>query len=319
MAFVYPSEEELSRPLSFGPEEGKPTKLRFEGYLPVHELAADEVHSHMHELPADDTAVNKALQQPRKKAPRPNKASRTFRHAQLAARQFIQHRRRRADGVVTERVDADSRLPISVIELILALLDVRGVARGSEERLVGDAYCAGVRAPERPCPTSAGELYDRLIYSRDSARSQGRGAIPLASWLLRSCDPGARFDAAFCVTWAELPQLLKPVIAEMRASLGYMEAFRSRLDLETEGCDYWLDLSHLRQCVFRLTGFWPHDSEHSHEAWAFGLPEDMVRLLYPQCDRFDHAEMALNLDEVLVGPTWDKLVKLEAIARLNQW
>lgn len=199
-----------------------------------------------------------------------------------------------------------------MIELILAHLDIRGVAQGLEQ---DRTYCAGLRAPERPHPTSAGGLYDRLICSRDAA--QWHSFHPLASWLLR-CDLAARFDAASCITWTELPGLLRPVIEEMRACLSYIEAFQSRLDLETLGCDYWLDLSQLRQSVFRLTGFWPRDTGHDHEAWAFGLPEDLARLLYPQCGKFDHADMSLNLDEIVVGPAWDKLLKLEAITRLHQ-
>lgn len=213
----------------------------------------------------------------------------------------------------TRRDDVDERLPLSVIELLLAQLDIRGAARDAGEE---GADSFGVRAPVRPCPTSAEELYDRLVYSRDVQRR--RRSHPLAWRLLGSCDPVARHDSAYLVTWAELPMLLEPVVAEMKLCLGYMAVFRSRLDLESQGCDYWLDLSQLRKCVFRLTGFWARDIEHDLEAWAFGLPENLIRLLYPQCGRFDHEQMAINLDEVIMGPAWDRLVKLESIVRLHQ-
>lgn len=58
--------------------------------------------------------------------------------------------------------------------------------------------------------------------------------------------------------------------------------------------------------------------EHDAEAWAFGLPEDLVRLLYPQGGRFDHGEMAMNLDEVVIGPGWEGLAELEGIVRSRQ-
>lgn len=302
-AFAYSSE--LSLPLSFG-YGVKLIEPISDVYLPAQELPADDLH--FHELLVDDSAVGSVQQRANKKAPRPNKASRAFRHAQLAARQFVQQRRRRPDAAVAKR----ERLPLSVIELILAHLDIRGAAHGSED---DDTY-AGVRAPERPCPASAGGLYDRLVCSQHAARRQR--SSPIASWLLRSCDPAARSDAEFCIEWTELPELLGPVVEDMRACLSYIEAFQSRLDLKTDRCDYWVDMSHLRQCVFRLTGFWQRDTEHNHEAWAFGLPEDLSRLLYPQCGKLDHAEMSLNLDEVILGPAWDKVMKLEAITRLHQ-
>ncbi|KAG8168182.1 hypothetical protein KVR01_003871 [Diaporthe batatas] len=299
MAFAYSSYEELSLPISLG-HSGKLIDLSSDDRLPQ-ELPADDLR--FHELPVDDIAVDSCAQRRPKKAPRPNKASRAFRHAQLAARQFIRQRQHTADAAVAKRVESNEHLPLSVIELVLSHLDVRGVAQNSEED--------GAWIPE-----CAGGLYNRLVYSRHAARRQA--FKPLASWLLRSCDPAARFDAAFCVTWTGLPQLLRPIIEDMRACLSYIEAFQSCLDLETEGCDYWLDLTHLRECVFRLTGFWPHDIKHDEEAWAFGLPEVLIRLLYPQCGRFDHADMSMNLDEVIVGPAWNKLMKLEAIIRLHE-
>ncbi|KAG6367344.1 hypothetical protein INS49_001532 [Diaporthe citri] len=295
MAFSYSSKEELSLPLSTGHKESF--------------IELDSESTQIYELPAEDvnTAPN---QQPGNKAPRPNKASRAFRHAQLAVNQFIQ-RRHRAN--VTPRRDDDDRLPLPVIELILAHLDIRDAA--AEEDSQGLLY--GARAPAMPCPTSAAELYGRLVYSRAVARRES-SPCSLAWRLLGSCDPAARHDPASCVTWGELPRLLGPVAAEMRACLGYVAAFRSQLDLRAEGCDHWLDLSHLRLCVLRLTGYWPHDVEHDHEAWAFGLPEDLTRLLYPQGGRFDHGEMAMNLDEVIIGPGWERLVKLEGIIRFHQ-
>ncbi|KAK7720912.1 hypothetical protein SLS64_001205 [Diaporthe eres] len=295
MAFSYSSKEELSLPLSTTHEE-KPVEL-------------DGLSTQIHELAAEDINTPAHHQQPGEKVPRPNKASRAFRHAQLAVNQFIQ---RRQMANVSPRRDEDERLPLTVIELILAHLDIRDAAAE-----VDSQGLYGVRAAAMPCPTSAAELYDRLVYSRAVAR---RGSSPssLAWRLLGSCDPAARHDPALCITRDELPRLLGPVVAEMRACLGYVAAFQSLLDLETEGCDHWLDLSHLRLCVFRLTGYWPHDIDHDHEAWAFGLPEDLTRLLYPQGGRFDHREMAMNLDEVIIGPGWERLVKLEGIIRFHQ-
>ncbi|KAH8754116.1 hypothetical protein F5883DRAFT_187039 [Diaporthe sp. PMI_573] len=288
-AILYSLEEEPTLPLSFGHEK----LIELDGdYMPVHELPAEDVNSSLQQ---------RIQQRPGKKAPRPNKASRAFRHAQLAVRSFIQRRRRRV-YVAPRHNDVDDRLPLSVIELLLTQLSIRAPARNKE----GDEDFVGARSPARPCPTSADQLYDRLVYSRDVARR-------------RKCHhPAARHELAYCVTWAELPWLLEPVLAEMKACLDYMETFRGRLNLETEGCDYWLDMSHLRRCIFRLMGFWPHDIEHDLEAWAFGLPEDLTRLLYPQCGRFDHEEMAFNLDEVIIGPVWDRLFKLENIVRLHQ-
>lgn len=305
-AIPYSFKDEPTLPLSFGHED---KLIKLDGdYMPIHELPAENFK--FYELPTED--VNSPpQQQPRKKAPRPNTASRAFRHTQLAVRQFIQRRRRRVDAAPRRHnCDADDCLPLPVIELLLAHLDIRGAARNKEDEEDFDV----ARSPARPCPTSADELYDRLVYSRDVARRR-RSHRPLAWRVLGSCDPAARHDLAYCVTWAELPRLLEPVVAEMKACLGYMEAFRNCLNLKAEGCDYWLDLSPLRQCVFRLTGFWPHDIEHDFEAWAFGVPEDLTRLLYPQCGWFDHEEMAFNLDEVIIGPTWDKL---ENIVRLQQ-
>lgn len=300
-AFPYSSKEELSLPLSTAHGENL-VELDGES-TQIHELAAEDVNT----IP---------YQQPGEKAPRPNKASRAFRHAQLAVNHFIQ-RRHRADA--TPRRDEDDRLPLPVIELILAHLDIRDAAatEGDSRQGLPD----GARAPARPCPTSAAELYDRLVYSRAVARRESSSpASTLARRLLGSCDPAAaRHGRTPCVvTWGELPRLLAPVAAEVRACLGGVAAFRAQLDLQSEGgCDRWLDLSHLRVCVFRLTGFWPHDVEHDAEAWAFGLPEDLTRLLYPQGGRFDHAEMAMNLDEVIVGPAWERLVKLEGIVRFH--
>lgn len=293
-AFSYPSKEELSLPLSTAHGENL-VELDAES-TQIHELAAEDVNT----LP---------YQQPGKRAPKPNKASRAFRHAQIAVNQFIQ-RRHRADA--TPGRDEDDRLPLPVIELILAHLDIRDAAtEGDSQGLLG-----GSRAPAMPCPSSAAELYDRLVYSRAVARRESSPSS-LARRLLRSCDPAARHDPAPCLTWDELPRLLGPVAAEIRACLGYVAAFRSQLDLKSEGCDHWLDLTHLRLCVFRLTGYWPHNVEHDHEAWAFGLPEDLTRLLYPQGRRFDHREMAMNLDEVIIGPGWERLVKLEGLIRFH--
>lgn len=288
-AFSYSSKKELSLPLSTTHEE-KPVELDGD-CTQIYELAAEDVNTPAHQ------------QQPGEKAPRPNKASRAFRHAQLAVNQFIQ---RRQMANVSPRRDEDERLPLPVIELILAHLDIRDAAAE-----VDSQGLYGVRAPAMPCPTSAAELYDRLVYSRAVARRESSPSS-LAWRLLGSRDP------ALCVTRDELPCLLGPVVAEMRACLGYVAAFRSLLDLETEGSDHWLDLSHLRLCVFRMTGYWPHDIDHDHEAWAFGLPEDLTRLLYPQGGRFDHREMAMNLDEVIIGPGWERLVKLEGIIRFHQ-
>ncbi|KKY37633.1 hypothetical protein UCDDA912_g02389 [Diaporthe ampelina] len=297
MAFPCLSKEELGLPLSADYQE-KLTEL-------------DGERTQIFELPAEDVS-GPTHQQPGEKAPRPNKARRVFRHAQLAVNQFIQ-RQRRADKA-PERDDEDDLLPLSVIELIIAHLDIRDAA-GEED---SQEDLNGARSPARPCPTSADALYDRLVYSRAVARRGSSSASSLAWWLLESCDPAARRDPAFCVTRSELPHLLGPVVAEMRALLGYVAAFRSLLDLRTEGCDHWLDLSRLRTCVFRLAGYWPHDTEHDLEGWAFGLPEDMARLLYPQGGRFDHREMAMNLDGVIIGPGWVNLVKLESIIRLYQ-
>lgn len=275
--------------------------------LPLYEepIELEGESTQIHELPADvDTAPD---EQPGHKAARPNKAHRAFRHAQLAVNQFV---RRRHSADETPR-DNDNRLPLPVIELILAHLDVRDAA---EDR---QAFY-GTRAPARPCPSSADELYDRLMYSAGIAR---REPLSLAQRVLGSCDPAAsRHDrrTAFCVTRDEIARLLQPVIAEMRACLFGVAAFRSQLDLKTEGCDYWLDLTHLRSCVFRLTGYWPHDVDHDLETWAFGLPEDLARLLYPQGGVFDHREMAMNLDEVIIEPGWEGLAKLENILRHHQ-
>lgn len=282
-AFPYPSKEDLALPLFAGHEE----KLI--------------------ELPAEDFNTPPP-QQPGEKAPRPNKARRVFRHAQLAVNQFVQ-RRRRTDG----SREGDDRVPLPMVELILAHLDIRGAAPEEDDRQV--LYRA--RAPVRPCPSSADELYDRLVYSRAVARRESSPSS-LARRVLESCDPAQRHDPASCVTWDELPRLLKPAVEDMKACLGYVAAFRSRLDLETEGCDHWLDLTHLRARVFRLTGYWPHDTDNDLEAWAFGLPEDLVRLLYPQGGRFDHREMAMNLDGVILGPGWERVVKLEGIIGFHQ-
>lgn len=284
-AFPYPSKEELSIPL-----------IELEGESnQIFELSAEDVNTTTHPYPGN-------------RAPRPDKARRAFRHAQIAVNQLIQRRR----GADVPRGE-DDRLPLPMIELLLAHLDIRGAADEA-----GNQVFFEVRAPARPCPSSADEPYDRLAYSRAVARRESSHSS-LARRLLGSCDPAARRpDLEFCVTWAELPRLLEPVIAEMRVCLGYVAAFRSLLDLKSEGCDHWLDLSQLRTCVFRLTGYWPHDVEHDAEAWAFGLPEDLVRLLYPQGGRFDHGEMAMNLDEVVTGPGWEALAKLEGIARSRQ-
>lgn len=293
-AFSYSSKEELALPGSSG------HGAKF--------IELDGESTQIHELPAEDVNAPAHQQQPGEKAPRPNKANRAFRHAQIAVNQFIQ-RRHRAE--VTPRRNEDDRLPLPVIELILAHLDIRDAATEKDSQ---GLY--GVRAPAMPCPTSAAELYDRLVYSRAVARREASHSS-LAWRLLGSCDPAARHDPALCLTRDEIPRLLRPVVAEMRACLGYVAAFRSLLDLKTEGCDHWLDLSHLRLCVFRLTGYWPHDIEHDHEAWAFGLPEDLTRLLYPQGGRFDHREMAMNLDEVIIGPGWERLMKLEGMIRFH--
>lgn len=291
-AFPYPSKEDLALPLSAGHEE----KL----------IELDGEFTQIYELPAED--FNTALpQQPGETAPRPNKARRVFRHAQLAVNQLIQ-RRRRADGPR----DADNRVPLPMIELILAHLDIRDAAEGDRQA----SY--GAREPARPCPSSADELYDRLVYSRAVARRESSSPPSLARRVLESCDPAQRHDPASCITWDELPGLLGPAIVEMKACLGWIAGFRSLLDLETEGCDHWLDLTHLRMCVFRLTGYWPHDVDNDLEAWAFGLPEDLVRLLYPQGGRFDHREMAMNLDGVIIVPGWERVVKLEGIIRFHQ-
>lgn len=296
-AFPYLSKEELALQLSGNHQE----KL----------IELDAESTQIFELPAEDFS-GPAHQRHGEKAPRPNRARRAFRHAQLAVNQFIQ-RQRRAD-TTPKRVDEDDRLPLPAIELILAHLDIRDAAREEDTQEDFD----GTRAPSQPCPASAGELYGRLVYSRAVARVEASSAASLAWRLLGTCDPAARHDPAVCVRRDELQGLLGPVVAEVRALLGYVAAFRSLLDLETEGCDRWLDLSHLRTCVFRLTGYWPHDTEHDLEAWAFGLPEDLTRLLYPQGGRFDHREMAMNLEQVVLEPGWEKLVKLENILRFHQ-
>lgn len=292
-AFPYPSKEDLALPLFAGHEE----KL----------IELDGEYTQIYELPAEDFNTPPP-QRPGDRAPRPNKARRVFRHAQLAVNQFVQ-RRRRADG----SREGDDRVPLPMIELILAHLDIRGAAPEEDDRQV----LYGARAPARPCPSSADELYDRLMYSRAVARRESSPSS-LACRVLESCDPAQRHDPSSCVTWDELPRLLKPAVEDMRACLGYVEAFRSLLDLETEGCDHWLDLTHLRGCIFRLTGYWPHNTDNDLEAWAFGLPEDLVRLLYPQGGRFDHGEMAMNLDGVILGPGWQRVVKLEGIIGFHQ-
>lgn len=275
--------------------------------FPVIELEGES--NGIYELPAENYNTPDHTH-PENKAPRPNKARRAFRHAQLAVNQLIQRRR----GADIPRGE-DDRLPLHVIEHLLAHLDIRGAAEEADNQVF-----FGVRAPARPCPSSADELYDRLAYSRAVARRESSfHSSSLARRLLGSCDPAARRpDLECCVTWAELPRLLGPVVAEMRACLAYVAAFRSLLDLKTEGCDHWLDLSQLRTCVFLLTGYWPHDVEHDAEAWAFGLPEDLVRLLYPQGGRFDHGEMAMNLDEVVIGPGREGLAELEGILCFRQ-
>jgi hypothetical protein len=248
----------------------------------------------------------------KREAPRPNRASRAFRHAQIATRQFIQQRWCRVDMAPRRYEDTDGHLPLCAIELLLANLDIRG-----NEDLVT------ARSPARPCPTSADELYDRLIRSREVARRgrSHRGLRLLARSVLESCEPPARPGVTDYVTLAELPWLLAPVLDEVEGCLRYVDKFRARLDLEAEGRradDDWQDLSHLRERVFRLTGFWPRDVENDREAWAFGLPEDLTRLLYPQCNTFSHAEMASNLEKVIIGPTCDKLVKLKKMVLLAQ-
>ncbi|KAL1872384.1 hypothetical protein Daus18300_004354 [Diaporthe australafricana] len=191
-------------------------------YSSQEELALPRASQRLVKLEAGSSDVSiSSSQKPCKEAPKPNKARRAFRHTQLAANQFLQ-RRRRATGPRNER------LPLSAIELILQTLDIRGAAREDKQN-------ATDRPPVRPCPPSANELYDRLELSRSVVRCVlGRGTTARP----------ARY-----VTSEELPRLIAPVLADMRACLGYVAAFRSLLDLETEGSDQWLDLSHLRQCV----------------------------------------------------------------------
>ncbi|KAJ0123313.1 hypothetical protein J7T55_011778 [Diaporthe amygdali] len=286
MAFSYVSQEELALPLLTGsPVVG--------GKEELFELEAESIHK----LPAGDVGISVG-QKSQKKAPRPNRARRAFRHTQLAVNQFLR-RRHRADH------PRNKRLPLSMVEVILRNLDIRGAA--TEE----DKYRPTTRAPVRPCPHSAQDIYDRLQLSRRIAR---RGL----TWRLYGCSITTR--PAWCVTHDELPQLLSPVIAEMKACLGYVGAFRALLDIDNEGCDAWLDLSHLRMCVFRLMGYWPHDVKHNLEAWAFGLPDDLARLLYPQCGRFDHREMAMNLDWVVLGPGSEAVASLEGCVRVcERW
>lgn len=294
-AFAYSSKEELALQLSSGHQE----KL----------FELDGESAQIFELPAEDVNTLNC-QLPEQKASRPNKASRAFRHTQLAVNHFFQRRHRADAAPRRDGKNGNGRLPLPLIQLILARLDIRDAAREDDGQATYQAHPAA-----RPCPTSADDLYDRLVYSRAVARRESSPSS-LALRLLGCCDPAARYDP--CVTRGELSQLLEPVVADMRAALNYLEAFQSRLDLKTEGCDYWLDLSQVRTCVFRLTGYWPHDVEHDLEAWAFGLPEDLARLLYPQGGRFDHRDMAMNLDEVIIGPAWEKLAGLESTIRLHQ-
>ncbi|KAI3397804.1 hypothetical protein diail_10337 [Diaporthe ilicicola] len=285
MAYPYSSKEELVLPFFTGHQCGK---TRDE----LAELDSESIGAC--ELPAEDVSISSS-QQPWKKAPRPNRARRTFRHAQLVVNQWLQRQRRPA-------APRDERLPLSTIELILKNLDIRGAAGG-------DGRNDTDRRPLRPCPDSANGLYDRLELSRSVTR---RG------FSLRLLGRSITARPAWYVTSNELPRLLAPVLAEMKACLGYIAAFRARLDIWTEGRDHWLDLSHLRMCVFRLTGFWPHDVNHDLEAWSFGLPDDLTRLLYPQCGVFDHREMAMNLEGIVLGPGREAVNNLEGLLRLHR-
>lgn len=65
--------------------------------------------------------------------------------------------------------------------------------------------------------------------------------------------------------------------------------------------------------MLRLMGYWPHDINHDLGAWSFGLPDDLARLVYPQCGRFDHMEMAMNLDVIVLGPGWEVVNNIEGL------
>lgn len=215
---------------------------------------------------------------------------------------------------VHPRESGGHAIPFSLTQELLCLLDISDVYRTPSDN--------ARRQPVRPCPSMAQELYDRLLLARRHAR--WLPALRKRALLLGVSPSGTNGNTTrqrpWYITDSELSVLLEPVVVEMRACLEYVESFCRFLETTTGGSrgrDYdWVDLSELRTCVFKLMGFWPHDVEHNYPGYAFDLPSDLGLLLYPQLQiSLDRGEMVQNLEEVVLGPGWDRLMRLEVIAR----
>lgn len=205
-------------------------------------------------------------------------------------------------------------IPLPLIQELCCLLDISDVYRTP----LNDAR----RQPAKPCPFAAQELYDRLLLAR--RRAWWVPALPTRTLLgggggggRRGKDRGNPQRRPWYITDSELARLLEPVVGEMRACLEYVESFcrflRTTAGERRRGIGAWGDLSELRTCVFKLMGFWPHDVEEDYPGYAFDLPSELCMLLYPQVC-LDLDEMVNNLEEIVLGPGWDSLRRLEAIA-----
>ncbi|ROV94184.1 hypothetical protein VSDG_05707 [Cytospora chrysosperma] len=208
-------------------------------------------------------------------------------------------------------------IPFSSIQELLRLLDISDAYRTPSD----DAR----RQPVRPCPFAAQGLYDRLLLARRHA--WWLPVLPKRVLLLGGGGGGGGGRSrkngntsrrrSWYIADSELSVLLEPVVVEMRACLEYVESFCRLLETTTRGRrrdEYWVDLSELRTCVLKLTGFWPHGVEEDYPGYAFDLPSGLGMLLFPQIC-LDRDEMMENLEELVLGPGRDRLMRLEVIAR----
>jgi hypothetical protein len=215
---------------------------------------------------------------------------------------------------ISPREPGGHAVSFSLIQELLRLLDISGAYRTPSDN--------ARRQPVWPCPFAAQGFYDRLLLARRHA--WWLPVLPKRILLLggrgggRSGKNGSTSRRrSWYIADSELSVLLEPVIVEMRACLEYVESFCRLLETTTRGRrrdEYWVDLSELRTCVLKLMGFWPHDVEEDYPGYAFDLPSGLGMLLFPQIC-LDRDEMMDNLEELVLGPGWDRLMRLEVIAR----
>lgn len=215
---------------------------------------------------------------------------------------------------ISPREPRGHAIPFPLIQELLRLLDMSDAYRTPSDN--------ARRQPVRPCPFAAQGLYDRLLLAR--RHSWWLPVLPKRALLLGGRGNGRSGKngntsrrRSWYIADSELSVLLEPVIAEMRACLEYVESFCRLLETTTRGRrrdEYWVDLSELRTCVLKLTGFWPHGVGEDYPGYAFDLPSGLGMLLFPQIC-LDRDEMMENLEELVLGPGRDRLVRLEVIAR----